>query len=548
MKKHIFILISSLIFISACVEEQKTSGVDLALVPLPKMVVEKNGSFKLTRSTKILFYPDNDELRANAEFLSSLISEGTGFETESRAAKFKSSDKGSIMLILEDNEMNPEEYSLLVSQQSAVIKANTATGIFYGIQTLRQLLPPEIERAGMGRNINWEIPAVEIQDEPRYPYRGMMLDVGRYFFPPEFVKRFIDLMALHKMNYFHWHLTEDQGWRIQINKYPKLTEIGAFRDESVVGHLRDKPLKFDGQRYGGFYTQNEIRDVVAYAKSRHVTVIPEIEMPGHSLGALASYPELGCTGGPYKVATRWGVQKDVYCAGKEETFHFLEDVLTEVMDLFPSEYIHIGGDESPKDSWKKCDHCQARIKGENLKNEDELQSYFIKRIEKFLNNHGRQIIGWDEILEGGLAPEATVMSWRGTEGGIEAAKELHDVIMSPTDYLYIDYYQAPSEDEPLAIGGFLPLEKVYSYEPTPGELNEIEARHILGAQGNLWTEYIKTADYADYMAYPRACAIAEINWTQKEAKNYNDFLKRLNLHLERLDIMGVKFRPLQENE
>ena len=398
-----------------------------------------------------------------------------------------------------------------------------------------------------GANIKWEIPGVEIQDEPRYPYRGMMLDVGRYFFPPEFVKRFIDLMALHKMNYFHWHLTEDQGWRIQINKYPRLTEIGAFRDESVVGHLRDKPLKFDGQRYGGFYTQEEIREVVEYAKARHITVIPEIEMPGHSLGALASYPELGCTGGPYEVAKRWGVQDDVYCAGKEETFQFLEDVLTEVMDLFPGKYIHIGGDESPKIRWEECPHCQARIKEEGLKDEHELQSYFIKRIEKFLNENNRKLIGWDEILEGGLAPEATVMSWRGTEGGIKAAKELHDVIMTPTTYCYLDYYQGPREDEPLAIGGFLPLSKVYSYDPTPAELNEIESKHILGVQGNVWTEYIKTAEYAEYMTFPRACAIAEIGWSQKDAKNYEDFLHRLDIHLKRLTIMGVNYHPLNKD-
>lgn len=547
MRKQLYLLISILLFSLACTEQMPDTNEDFGLVPKPKQIMAGKSNFKINRSTKILYYPDNIELKANAEYLTQLISEGTGYEIEAKAAKFESSDKGSIMLILEENEMNSEEYSLVVSQQSAIIKAKTATGIFYGIQTLRQLLPPEIEKPAAGANVKWEIPGVEIMDEPRYPYRGMMLDVGRYFFPPEFVKRFIDLMALHKMNYFHWHLTEDQGWRIQINKYPRLTEVGAFRDESVVGHLRDKPLKFDGQRYGGFYTQEEIRDVVEYAQTQHITIIPEIEMPGHSLGALASYPELGCTGGPYKVATRWGVQEDVYCAGKEETFQFLEDVLTEVMDLFPGKYIHVGGDESPKVRWEKCPHCQARIKDQGLKDEHELQSYFIKRMEKFLNENGRKLIGWDEILEGGLAPEATVMSWRGTEGGIQAAKELHDVIMSPTTYCYLDYYQGPSEEEPLAIGGFLPLRKVYSYEPTPEELDETEAKHILGPQGNVWTEYIKTAEYAEYMTFPRACAIAEIGWSQKGTKNYDDFLQRLEIHLKRLSSLGVNYHPLTEN-
>jgi len=349
-------------------------------------------------------------------------------------------------------------------------------------------------------------------------------------------------MAMYKYNTFHWHLTEDQGWRIEIKKYPKLTETGAWRKETLIGHAGEKPEHYDGKRYGGFYTQEDIKEVVAHAKKLYITVIPEIEMPGHSLAALASYPDLGCTGGPYEVATKWGVFKDIYCAGNDKTFDFLENVLREVMDLFPSRYIHIGGDETPKDRWKKCPKDQARIKAEGLKNEQELQSYFISRIEKFLNAHGRNIIGWDEILEGGLAPNATVMSWRGIKGGIAAAKMNHDVIMTPVQYCYFDYYQGDPKDEPLAIGGYLPLKKVYSYEPVPEELTPEQKKHVLGAQGNVWTEYIATTDYVEYMVYPRACALSEVDWTPANEKDYGDFMQRLELNLKHLDMLGVHYR------
>ncbi len=328
----------------------------------------------------------------------------------------------------------------------------------------------EVENQKVIEGLSLSVPACIIEDEPRFVYRGMHLDVGRHMFPVATIKRYIDMLALHKMNTFHWHLTEDQGWRIEIKKYPKLTEIGAFRNETVVGHAGRPPLVFDGKRYGGFYTQDEVRDVVAYAKSKFITVIPEIEMPGHAMAALASYPELSCTGGPFEVNTKWGVMDDVFCAGKEETFTFLQDVLTEVIDLFPGTYIHVGGDECPKARWEKCPLCQKRIKDEGLKDEHELQSYFIQRIEKFLSSKGRKLIGWDEILEGGLAPEATVMSWRGTKGGIAAAKQKHDVIMTPSSHVYLDYYQCEPAGQPLAIGGYLPLEKVYSFNPMPEEL------------------------------------------------------------------------------
>ena len=338
------------------------------------------------------------------------------------------------------------------------------------------------------------------------------------------------------------HLTDDQGWRIEIKKYPKLSEISAWRDETLVGHYRDEPRKFDGQIHGGFYTHDEIRDMVSYAEERFVTIVPEIEMPGHGQAALAAYPELSCTGGPFKVSTIWGIREEVYCAGNEKTYEFMENVLAEVLELFPSEYIHIGGDECPKDRWEKCPKCQAMIRGEGLKDEHELQSYFVTHIEKFLAANKRRLIGWDEILEGGLAPNATVMSWRGEEGGIAAAKEGHDVVMTPYGYTYFDYYQAEPDNEPLAIGGFLPLDTVYSYDPVPAELDEQQRHHILGVQGQVWTEYLSTPEKAEYMAYPRACAMAEIGWTPLDRKDFEKFTTTLAHHLKRLDFLNVNYR------
>ncbi|MBD3288798.1 family 20 glycosylhydrolase, partial [candidate division KSB1 bacterium] len=387
----------------------------------------------------------------------------------------------------------------------------------------------------------WQIPCVEIRDEPRFSWRGMHLDVCRHFMPVEFVKKYIDLLAMFKFNRFHWHLTEDQGWRIEIKKFPKLSKISAWRSETLVGHARNKPEEYDGTPHGGFYTQEQIRDVVAYAKSRYIEVVPEIEMPGHSVAALAAYPEISCTGGPFEVAKKWGIFEDVYCAGKERTFQFLQGVLLEVIELFPYKYIHIGGDECPKARWKKCSDCQQRIKEEDLEDEAELQSYFIKRIEKFLQQKNRQIIGWDEILEGGLAPEATVMSWRGMKGGVEAARHGHDVIMTPTSHCYFDYYQADPDSEPLAIGGYLPLDTVYSFEPVPEELTEKEAQHVLGAQGNVWTEYMKTPDHVEYMIMPRMLALSEVVWSPEKLRNFEYFLSRVKLHLKRFDYADINY-------
>jgi len=439
---------------------------------------------------------------------------------------------------------HPEGYSLTVSPGKIRIEANAPNGFFYGLQTLYQLMPVEIYSKKRAELNIWSAKAVVIQDEPRFAYRGLHLDVCRYFFPVEFIKKYIDAMAIHKFNTFHWHLTDDQGWRIEIKKYPRLTEVGSKRNETLVGHYSENfPNKFDGKPHGGFYTQQEALEIVAYAKERFITVIPEIELPGHATAAIASYPYLSCTPDTtVKVATKWGIFKDVYCP-RDTTFKFLEDVLTEIMDIFPSKYIHIGGDECPKDRWKASAECQALIRNLNLKDENGLQSYFVERIERFVNSKGRQIIGWDEILDGGLAPNATVMSWRGNAGGIAAAKSGHDVIMTPGEYCYLDHYQADPATEPLSIGGFLPLHKVYQFEPVPPELTDVEAKHILGAQGNVWSEYLSTTKDVEYMAFPRVSAMAEVVWGTKENRNWESFCRRLPADFERytqLDIQPSK--------
>lgn len=428
-----------------------------------------------------------------------------------------------------DDSLPAEGYRLLVDDDGIRIEGASEAGAWYALQTLRQLVRPD-----------GTVPAIRIVDAPRFGYRGLHLDVGRHFFPVDMVKRYIDRMAALKLNTFHWHLTEDQGWRLQILKYPRLTETGACRAETIVEKNFD-PYVGDGTPHCGFYTQDEVREIVAYAAERHVTVIPEIEMPGHSTAALAAYPELACTAGPFEVSTTWGVRRDIYCP-KEETFTFLEGVLTEVMDLFPSHYIHIGGDEAPKLRWEQSAVAQAVIRREGLADEDELQSWFIRRIETFLNAHGRAIIGWDEILEGGLAPNATVMSWRGTEGGIAAARQGHDVIMSPNDDLYLDHYQADPEGEPLAIGGLTTLEDVYAFEPIPTELTLDEAVHVLGAQGNVWTEYMDTEDYVEYMVFPRALALAEIVWTPADRRSWDSFRMRLADRIAALQADDVNVR------
>lgn len=540
MKKGFIIVSGILLLACGCNPARKNgSAGDLAIIPAPVNVSRLNGNFTFSGKSNIIVSPLNGETRLAADFLARLIKNPTGLDIP--VIEGKKAKRNSVSMVLDSTIKNDEGYVLAITPKKIVIKAKSAAGLFYAVQTIRQLLPVEIEKERIVEGMVLSAPACIIRDEPRFPYRGMHLDVGRHFFPPEVVKKYIDMIALHKMNIFHWHLTEDQGWRIEIKKYPKLTGVGAFRKETIVGHGDTEPFVFDGKPYGGFYTQEEIKDIVDYARSRFVTIIPEIEMPGHALAALASYPELSCTGGPFEVYTRWGVVDDVYCAGKEETFNFLEDILSEVINLFPGKYIHVGGDECPKTRWEKCPLCQKRIKDEGLKDEHELQSYFIKRIEKFLNSKGRKLIGWDEILEGGIAPEATVMSWRGTEGGIAAAKQGHDAIMTPGRYAYLNFYQCDPSDQPLAIGGYLPLERVYTYNPVPGELTAEEQKHILGMQGNLWTEYIPTPELLEYMAYPRMFAIAETDWTPERLKDFEDFLARLKIQSKRYDLIGINY-------
>ena len=539
--KGIFYLL--LLFFWSCSSNDNGKVKDqvLGLIPFPAKLEINNGFFQFEKEIRISLESETKESELVINYLSEHLKKNYNFDL----IRTKGSSQVQYKIDRDRKDLGEEGYHLEVSSAEISLSAPNPAGLFYGSVTLLQLLD-EGERLGRSGSV----PAVNISDSPRFSWRGMHLDVGRHFFPVDFVKRYIDLIAMHKMNRFHWHLTEDHGWRIEIKKYPKLTEIGAWRKESLVGHYNDKPHRFDGLRYGGFYTQDEIRDVVDYATARFITVVPEIEMPGHSEAALAAYPELGCTDGPFEVEKVWGIHEDVYCAGKETTFEFLQNVLTEVMALFPSTYIHIGGDECPKTRWKAHDLDQKRMKEENLKDEHELQSYFVKRIERFLSSHNRRLVGWDEILEGGLPPAATVMSWRGYEGGIKAANSGHDVIMTPTSYCYFDYYQSKDkESEPLAIGGFLPLEKVYLFEPIPPEIDLEKAHHILGGQGNVWTEYIKTESHLEYMAMPRMSAMAEVLWSSKSDRSYKGFIARLAMsHFGRFDRMDVNYRRLDAND
>ncbi len=512
--------------LTACFNNKKVALAP-SIIPVPNEQVINEGVFLLNNDTKLIF---DEELKEVANFSKNYFESGSKI-------KLNSGSKNSINFKIDSSISNEEGYQLKVTPQEILISAKNSKGAFYGFQSLRQLLPEGFEKS---TEKEFAIQCLEIKDAPQFGYRGMHLDVGRHFFSVDFIKKYIDLMSMLKMNTFHWHLTEDQGWRIEIKKYPKLQEIAAFRNETLIGHYNDQPQKYDGKKYGGFYTQEEIKDVVKYASERQIDVIPEIELPGHAQAAIAAYPELGCSGKQVEVATKWGVFNEIYCP-KENTFQFLEDVIDEVITLFPGKYIHIGGDEAPKTNWKKCAHCQALIKKEGLKDEHELQSYFITRMEKYINSKGKQIIGWDEILEGGLAPNATVMSWRGINGAVEAAKQKHDVILTPNSHCYFDHYQSTNENEPLAIGGFLPLEKVYGFNPIPEELTKEESKYVLGAQGNIWTEYMKTSQQVEYMAFPRMIALSEVVWSKSDNKNYDNFIERLESFNERLDVMNVNY-------
>ena len=510
------------LLMTAC-SNQPTTVANYEVVPMPLEINTTQQASFLLKSGVTVYYPaGNEKMQRNAEFLASYVKAQTGIELQVQAGE---GGKGGIVLQLGLAKDNPEAYQLKVDASQVVISSPSEAGVFYGIQTLRKAVD-------VAEGSNVELPAVEIKDQPRFGYRGMMLDVGRHFFSMDEIKTYIDMMALHNINRFHWHLSEDQGWRIEIKKYPKLTEIGSMRKETVIGHNSGK---YDGKPYGGFYTQEQAKEIVAYAAERYITVIPEIDLPGHMQAALAAYPELGCTGGPYEVWTQWGVSDNVLCAGNDQTIQFIKDVLAEIVEIFPSEYIHVGGDECPKVKWSTCPKCQARIKALGLKSdnkhtkEERLQSYVIHEAEEFLNSKGRKMIGWDETLEGGLAPNATVMSWRGEAGGIEAAKQHHDVVMTPNTYLYFDYYQSKdTETEPMAIGGYLPIERVYSYEPMPKSLSPEEQKYIVGVQANLWTEYIPDFKQVQYMVLPRMAALSESQWCAPEKKNYEAFLQRVS--------------------
>ena len=541
----IVILIAVVSIFSSCNNSKNVR--QISIIPRPEIISVWNGNFELSSKTQILTESGSIEMQKLGKYLAKIINNATAFNiVVSDVSEAKSIDNVIILSSnLSDNNLGDEGYKLQVDPTKITIQSNKLAGVFYGIQSLLQLLPNEIlSKKTDGQEIDWKIPCLYIYDKPQYSYRGMHLDVSRHFFPKEFIKKFIDLMAMYKMNVFHWHLTDDNGWRIEIKKYPELIDICAWRvdHEDQPWRTREQAKPGEKATYGGFYTQEEIKEIIEYANERNIEIIPEIEMPGHTSEIFSAFPELSCRGKKLKVQTgSYWPNTDVFCAGNEKTFEFLENVLSEVAELFPSDYIHIGGDEADKTNWKSCKKCQKRIKDEGLQNEEELQSYFIKRIEKFLTSKNKKLIGWDEILEGGLAPEATVMSWRGVDGGIEAAQQGHDVIMTPTSHCYFDYYQADPEFQPEAIGGFTTLKKVYSFNPTPPVLNDEEQKHILGAQGNIWTEYISTPEHAEYMSVPRMIALAEVVWTPKKRQNWKRFIKRLNNHYDRLEILDVNY-------
>ena len=516
----------------ACNDNAPTANYQV--VPLPQEITVTEGTSFTLDETVAIAYQGDEAMKQNATFLAEYIKEKVGLDLP---ITNQSSNK-AIRLSVENSGDNPEGYQLTVSADGIAIIGASPAGVFYGIQTLRKALPVTKGKA--------KLPAVEINDYPRFSYRGAHLDVSRHFFTIDSIKRFIDILALHNINRFHWHLTDDQGWRFEMKKYPKLSTIAAERSETVIGRNSGE---YDGQHYGPFqYTQDDCREIVAYAAERHITVIPEIDLPGHMQAALAAYPEFGCTGGPYEVWKMWGVSENVLCAGNDATLGFIEDVLTEIVDVFPSEYIHVGGDECPKTEWEKCPKCQARIKALGLKDDDKhsaemyLQSFVISHAEKFLNSKGRKIIGWDEILEGELAPTATVHSWRGISGGLEAAKKGHNCIMSPNTFMYFDYYQTKhTADEPLAIGGYVPVETVYNYEPMHPSLTPEQQKHIIGVQANLWTEYIHTFTHVEYMELPRMAALCEVQWCKPENKDFEDFKQRIIPLVELYDIKGYNY-------
>ncbi|QBD74782.1 beta-N-acetylglucosaminidase [Ktedonosporobacter rubrisoli] len=510
-----------------------------AILPQPVSITYDEGYFQLTPNTVIVA---DEQTQAIGTLLAETLAPASGYAL--RVVTNKPQDLAVISLAIDPTltHLGKEGYALQVTRQQVTIRGTHPVGVFYGTQTLRQLLPTDIFSTTLIKR-DWPIPAVSIEDYPHFAWRGLMLDPARHFIPKDGILKFIDLLALHKMNVLHLHLTDDQGWRIEIKRYPKLTEIGSQRKETIIGH-NNNPKGYDGKPHGGFYTQDDIREIVAYASARGITVVPEIDMPGHAQAAIASYPELGVIDEPVEVGTHWGINPYLY-SPSDETIEFLHNILAEVIELFPSLYIHVGGDEATKEQWQASAKVQARIKELGLKDEDELQSWFIQQMGIFLKQKGRKLLGWDEILEGGLPPEATVMSWRGIVGGIEAARARHDVIMAPFTHVYFDYYQSNDPKEPLAIGGYTPLSKVYAFNPYPAELTAEELQHILGAQCTLWSEYIDSPSHLEYMAFPRAIAVAEVVWTPKERCDFTSFCQRLAVHEARLTHLEVNFRPIE---
>ena len=498
------------------------------IVPEPVSIVQKEGSFTIDGETGLVV---NDErLQPVADYFKYKIERSTGFQLANQ-----SKDKTITLHLDESLSLEPEEYELTVTPQEVSVAGKTPQSVFYGMQTVMQLFPAEIESENLVETVEWSMPCVEVKDKPTYGYRGMMLDVCRHFHDVDFIKKQLDIMAMFKMNRFHWHLTDDHLWTVQIKKYPRLTEIGSVRHNA------------DGSIHKGFYTQEQIKEVVDYATARFIEVIPELELPGHALAALTAYPNMSCTGGPFQLRNKWGVEKDVFCPGNEDTFRFLEDVIDELVTLFPGKYFHIGGDECPKDRWKKCPKCQKRIREEGLKDEHGLQSYFIHRIESILLAHGKRLIGWDEILEGGLAPSAVVMSWRGEKGGIKAASMGHDVIMTPAEWLYVDFGQGAVEVEPILINFTTLLSKTYGYNPRSAAISDEFKPHILGAQCNMWTEYAVNPELTEYLLYPRMLATAELTWTPIEKKDFDSFTRRLYNQLVRLDAHHINYHiPIPE--
>ncbi len=514
----------------------------IAVLPQPASLTMQTGVFKLQKDTGITTDVDSQGV---GQLLAQWLGPATKFNLKTHSG-VTAPDKNAIVITTDRQlaQLGEEGYQLEVTPDLVSIKSFGPAGAFYGVQTLRQLLPAQIFSEQPVSNVNWTIPCLKIEDIPRFPWRGMMVDVARRFVPKAEMLKFIDVMALHKLNTLHLHLTDDQGWRIEIKKYPKLTAVGGTRKETRVGH-EDKSKLFDGEPVSGFYSQGDIREIVNYARARFINIVPEIELPGHVQAAIAAYPELGNAIEPVEVSTHWGVHNHILNP-KEETFQFMEDVLTEVIALFPGRFVHIGGDEVKPDEWKVSPAVQARIKELRLKDEHDLQNYFIRRMDNFLSQRGKRLVGWDEILDPTLGPGAVVMSWHGTDAGVAAAKANHDVIMAANSALYFDHYQSKSPTEPLAIGGFTPVDMVYNFEPVPAGLTPGQAKHILGAQGQLWTEYIPTPSHLEYMAFPRLTALAEVAWSQTDRKNFKDFRSRMETHEQRLKLMGVNFRPMSK--